>query len=177
MKHVYIGSGVRYDLILHSTGSPDTDRTNRRYAEELIRHHVSGRLKVAPEHTSDSVLDVMRKPSYDLFQQFKRFFDNVCRRHHLPFQIIPYFISSHPSCTEKDMAELAALTRSDGFRLEQVQDFTPTPMTVATTIWYSGLHPYTLKPLFCARSPQEKQRQRQYFFWYKDKNKPNNKRR
>ena len=171
IKHVYIGSGVRYDLILNPTGSPDTDRINRRYAEELICHHVSGRLKVAPEHTSDRVLAVMRKPSYDLFRRFKQLFDDVCRRHHLPYKIIPYFISSHPGCTEKDMAELAALTRDDGFRLEQVQDFTPTPLTVSTTIWHTGLHPYTLQPLFCARSPQEKQRQRQYFFWYKDNEK------
>ena len=171
IKHVYIGSGVRYDLILHPTGSPDTDRTNRRYAEELICRHVSGRLKVAPEHTSDRVLTVMRKPSYDLFRQFKRLFDDVCRRHRLPFQLIPYFISSHPGCTEEDMAQLASLTRNDGFRLEQVQDFTPTPMTVATTIWHTGLHPYTLQSLFCARTPQDKQRQRQYFFWYKYKGK------
>ena len=167
VKHVYIGSGVRYDLILHPTGSPDTDRTNRRYAEELICHHVSGRLKVAPEHTSDRVLGVMRKPSYDLFRDFKRLFDDVCRRHHLPYQIIPYFISSHPGCTEEDMAELAALTREAGFRLEQVQDFTPTPMTVATTAWYSGYHPYTFQPLFSAKSPTEKERQRMFFFWYK----------
>ncbi|MBP3227354.1 MAG: YgiQ family radical SAM protein [Bacteroidaceae bacterium] len=168
VRRSFIGSGVRYDLILHPTGNPDTDRTNRRYAEELITRHVSGRLKVAPEHTSDRVLAVMRKPSYDLFRTFKRLFDDVCRRHGLPYQIIPYFISSHPGCTEEDMAQLAALTRSDGFRLEQVQDFTPTPMTVATTIWHSGYHPYTLQPLFCARTPADKQRQRQYFFWYKE---------
>ncbi len=167
VKHLYIGSGVRYDLILHPTGSPKTDAINRRYAEELICHHVSGRLKVAPEHTSDRVLDVMRKPSFGLFRQFKRLFDDVCRRHRLPYQIIPYFISSHPGCTEEDMAHLAAETRALHFRLEQVQDFTPTPMTVATTIWHTGLHPYTLKNIFCARTPEEKKRQHKFFFWYK----------
>ncbi|MBR4553940.1 MAG: YgiQ family radical SAM protein [Bacteroidaceae bacterium] len=167
VKHAYIGSGVRYDLILHPTGSDVTDRTNRRYAEELVKHHVSGRLKVAPEHTADRVLDVMRKPSFQLFRRFKQLFDDICRRNRLPFQIIPYFISSHPGCTEEDMAELAAQTRELDFRLEQVQDFTPTPMTVATTIWYSGFHPYTLQPLFTAKAPAEKKRQRMFFFWYK----------
>ena len=172
VKKTFIGSGVRYDLILHPTGSPRTDAINRRYAEELICHHVSGRLKVAPEHTSDRVLTLMRKPSFSLFRDFKRLFDEVCRRHHLPYQLIPYFISSHPGCTEEDMAELAAQTRELDFRLEQVQDFTPTPMTVATTIWHSGYHPYTLEPLFTAKTPQEKQRQRMFFFWYKNEERP-----
>lgn len=172
VKHAYVGSGVRYDLILHPTGSPETDRTNRRYAEQLICRHVSGRLKVAPEHTADRVLDVMRKPTFQQFREFKRLFDDVCRRNRLPFQIIPYFISSHPGCTEEDMAELAALTRELDFHLEQVQDFTPTPMTVATTAWYSGYHPYTLQPLFCAKSPEEKKRQRMFFFWYKPEERP-----
>ncbi len=167
IKKSFIGSGVRYDLILHPTGNSETDRNNRRYAEELIRNHVSGRLKVAPEHTSDHVLNVMRKPSFQLFHHFKKIFDDVCQRHGLPYQIIPYFISSHPGCTEEDMAELAAQTRELDFRLEQVQDFTPTPMTVATTAWYSGYHPYTLEPLFCAKSPEEKKKQRMFFFWYK----------
>lgn len=166
VKKSFIGSGVRYDLLLHDTGDKATNLRNRQYTRELITRHVSGRLKVAPEHTSDAVLWVMRKPSFQLFHEFKRTFDRICREAHLRYQLIPYFISSHPGCTEEDMAELAAQTKELDFRLEQVQDFTPTPMTVSTEIFYTGLHPYTLRPVFCAHSPREKQRQRQFFFWY-----------
>ena len=127
---------------------------------------MSGRLKVAPEHTSDAVLDIMRKPSFALFHDFKRLFDNVNRSHGLKQQLIPYFISSHPGCRETDMAMLAAETKELNFHLEQVQDFTPTPMTVATEIYYTGYHPYTLEKVYTARSPQEKLAQRRYFFWY-----------
>ena len=151
---------------MHRNGDPEVDRANARYNEELIRFHVSGRLKVAPEHTSDAVLSVMRKPSFDLFRQFKRIFDRVNERYHLNQQLIPYFISSHPACREVDMAELAALTKELNFHLEQVQDFTPTPMTVATEAFYTGLHPYTLQPIYCAHSKEEKLAQRKYFFWY-----------
>jgi uncharacterized radical SAM protein YgiQ len=167
VRHSYIGSGVRYDLLLHPTGDAHIDRVNREYTRELITKHVSGRLKVAPEHTSDRVLQIMRKPSFQLFYQFKRLFDNICREAKLRQQIIPYFISSHPGCTVEDMAELAAITRKLDFQLEQVQDFTPTPMTVATEAWYTGYHPYTLEPIFSAKTPAEKQAQRQFFFWYK----------
>ncbi len=167
VRHSYIGSGVRYDLLLHPTGDAHIDRVNREYTRELITKHVSGRLKVAPEHTSDRVLQIMRKPSFQLFYQFKRLFDNICREAKLRQQIIPYFISSHPGSTVEDMAELAAITRKLDFQLEQVQDFTPTPMTVATEAWYTGYHPYTLEPIFSAKTPAEKQAQRQFFFWYK----------
>ena len=167
MKKSFIGSGVRYDLLLHHSGDPDTDRAAREYTRELITRHVSGRLKVAPEHTSDRVLMLMRKPTFQLFGEFKRTFDRICREEGLRQQIIPYFISSHPGCREEDMAELAAETKRLDFRLEQVQDFTPTPMTLATEAWYTGLHPYTLEPVFSAKSPKEKLAQRQYFFWYK----------
>ena len=167
MKKSFIGSGVRYDLLLHHSGDPDTDRAAREYTRELITRHVSGRLKVAPEHTSDRVLMLMRKPTFQLFGEFKRMFDRICREEGLRQQIIPYFISSHPGCREEDMAELAAETKRLDFRLEQVQDFTPTPMTLATEAWYTGLHPYTLEPVFSAKSPKEKLAQRQYFFWYK----------
>ena len=166
VKKSFVGSGVRYDLSMHHNGDPEVDRANARYNEELIRFHVSGRLKVAPEHTSDAVLSVMRKPSFDLFRQFKRIFDRVNERYHLNQQLIPYFISSHPACREVDMAELAALTKELNFHLEQVQDFTPTPMTVATEAFYTGLHPYTLQPIYCAHSKEEKLAQRKYFFWY-----------
>lgn len=172
VKKSFIGSGVRYDLILHEGKNGEFKATNMRYAEELICHHVSGRLKVAPEHTNPEVLNVMRKPPFEQFHQFKRIFDEVNRRHGLKQQIIPYFISSHPGSTEVAMAELAAETKQLDFKLEQVQDFTPTPMTVSTEIWYSGLHPYTLEPCYCAHSQEEKLRQRAYFFWYQPENAP-----
>ncbi len=166
VKKSFIGSGVRYDLSMHPTGDKRIDRINRRYNEELIVHHVSGRLKVAPEHTSDAVLQVMRKPSFTLFRRFKALFDRLNREHGLRQQLIPYFISSHPGCREVDMAELAVITRELDFHLEQVQDFTPTPMTVSTEAFYTGLHPYTLEPVYSAHSPEQKQAQRRYFFWY-----------
>ncbi len=166
VKKSFIGSGVRYDLSMHHTGDKDVDAANRRYNEELIRDHVSGRLKVAPEHTEDCVLEVMRKPSFSQFYDFKRIFDRVNRQYGLNQQIIPYFISSHPGCRETDMAELAIKTRELDFHLEQVQDFTPTPMTVATEIYYTGYHPYTGERIYTAIRPEDKLAQRQYFFWY-----------
>lgn len=166
VKKSFIGSGVRYDLSMHHTGDPKVDAANRQYNVELIRDHVSGRLKVAPEHTEDCVLEVMRKPSFSQFYDFKKIFDRVNREYGLRQQLIPYFISSHPGCRETDMAELAIKTRNLDFHLEQVQDFTPTPMTVATEIYYSGYHPYTGEKIFTATRPEEKLAQRQYFFWY-----------
>lgn len=173
IKKSFIGSGVRYDLILHHSDNEKINKTNLRYARELIEHHVSGRLKVAPEHTSDNVLRLMRKPPFQLFNDFKRLFDNVNKNAHLNQQLIPYFISSHPGCTNKDMAQLADLTRKMGYKLEQVQDFTPTPMTISTETWYTGYHPYTLEPVYSAKTPEEKKQQNQYFFWYKDQSKQN----
>lgn len=166
IKKSFIGSGVRYDLSMHRSGNDKTDHTNRRYNEELIERHVSGRLKVAPEHTCPHVLDIMRKPSFELFYDFKKIFDRVNRTAGLNQQLIPYFISSHPGCREVDMAQLAAETKDLNMHLEQVQDFTPTPMTVATEIYYSGYHPYTGERVFCAVKPEEKLAQRRYFFWY-----------
>ena len=167
IKKSFIGSGVRYDLLLHPYKDPQLCRAAQDYTRELIVRHVSGRLKVAPEHTADGVLQLMRKPSFRLFHTFRNLFNKINREEGLNQQIIPYFISSHPGCTEEDMAELAAETREMDFRLEQVQDFTPTPMTVSTVAWYSGFHPYTLQPVRSARTPQEKLRQRMFFFWYK----------
>lgn len=167
VKKSFIGSGVRYDLMLHQHKDPEINRANREYMRELIVHHVSGRLKVAPEHTGDRVLSLMRKPSFAMFEEFKRFFDRTDREEHLGQQLIPYFISSHPGCTEADMAELAVITKRLNFHLEQVQDFTPTPMTVATEMWYTGYHPYTLEKVFSARTQREKLAQRMFFFWYK----------
>lgn len=166
VKKSFVGSGVRYDLSMHVTGDADIDRTNRRYNSELIRHHVSGRLKVAPEHTSDKVLQIMRKPSFELFGRFKQIFDRENAAAGLRQQLIPYFISSHPGCEAVDMAELAVKTKDLNFHLEQVQDFTPTPMTVATEIYYSGIHPYTGKTVFTATDARDKLDQRMFFFWY-----------
>ncbi len=166
VKKSFVGSGVRYDLSMHRTGDKDIDRANARYNEELIEHHVSGRLKVAPEHTSDAVLAVMRKPSFALFHEFKRLFDRINARAGLRQQIIPYFISSHPGCRLEDMAELAVETKELNFHLEQVQDFTPTPMTLATEIYYTGIHPYTGREVYTPVTKEQKLDQRQFFFWY-----------
>ena len=167
IKRSFIGSGVRYDLLLYRSKDEEANRAAQQYTRELISRHVSGRLKVAPEHTSDRVLYLMRKPSFQQFYEFKRQFDCINRELNLRQQIIPYFISSHPGCREEDMAELAVITKDLDFHLEQVQDFTPTPMTNATETWYSGYDPYTLEPVFSAKTPREKLAQRQYFFWYK----------
>ena len=167
IKKSFIGSGVRYDLLLHKSKDANANKSAAEYTRELIVRHVSGRLKVAPEHTSDKVLYLMRKPSFELFYEFKRIFDKLNRELNLRQQLIPYFISSHPGCTEEDMAELAVITKRLDFHLEQVQDFTPTPMTVATEAWYTGFHPYTLEPVYSAKTQKEKLAQRMFFFWYK----------
>ena len=155
IKKSFVGSGIRYDLM------------NEIYGRELITKHVSGRLKVAPEHTSDSVLKIMRKPSWEQYERFHRFFEQVNTEAGLHQQLIPYFISSHPSCTNQDMQQLAERCRQLHYRPEQVQDFTPTPMTLATTMFYTGINPYTMQPVYVARSKEEKQKQNSYFFWWK----------
>ena len=167
IKKSFIGSGVRYDLLLHESKDPAINRSTKEYTRELIAKHVSGRLKVAPEHTSDNVLHIMRKPSFNQFYDFKKIFDKINNELNLRQQLIPYFISSHPGCTAEDMAELAVITKRLDFHLEQVQDFTPTPMTVATEAWHTGYHPYTLQPIFSAKTQREKLAQRMFFFWYK----------
>ena len=166
VKKVCIGSGIRYDILQYRDPDEKADHSHSAYAKELIVNHVSGRLKVAPEHTSDQVLDLMRKPSFAQFEQFKKTFDKVNRENGLNQQLIPYFISSHPACTEEDMALLAVITKRLNFHLEQIQDFTPTPMTLSTEIFYTGINPYTMKPVFTAKTDREKQAQRQFFFWY-----------
>jgi uncharacterized radical SAM protein YgiQ len=166
VKKCFVGSGVRYDLCMAQNRSEQVNKINKEYQTELIAHHVSGRLKVAPEHTSDTVLNIMRKPSFSLFHKFKRRFDKVNEEYGLRQQIIPYFISSHPGCREEDMAELACETKELNFHLEQVQDFTPTPMTVATEIYYTGIHPYTGESIYTATDEKSKLAQRRYFFWY-----------
>ena len=156
IKKAFVGSGVRYDLM------------NEEYGKQLITRHVSGRLKVAPEHTSDNVLKIMRKPSWEQYERFHRFFERVNQEADLRQQLIPYFISSHPGCTNKDMQQLAERCKQLHYRPEQVQDFTPTPMTLATTMFYTGLNPYTMEPVFVAKTPEEKKRQNSYFFWWKE---------
>ena len=173
IKKSFVGSGVRYDLILHKSKNEEINKINLKYCRELIKNHVSGRLKVAPEHTSDRTLKIMRKPSFSLFKDFKRIFDDVNKKEDLRQQIIPYFISSHPGSTEEDMAELAVETKKLDFKLEQIQDFTPTPMTVSTEIYYSGFHPYTEEKVYTAKTKDEKLRQRQFFFWYQPSERKN----
>ena len=169
IKKSFIGSGVRYDLLLHSK-----DASAKEYTRELIENHVSGRLKVAPEHTEDRVLSCMRKPSFEQFIQFKKIFDKIENQRLQEGkgpkgrqELVPYFISSHPACSEIDMAQLAVKTKHLNFHLEQVQDFTPTPMTLATEMYYTGYDPYTLKPVFTAKNKEDKLNPRRYFFWYK----------
>ena len=166
IKKTCIGSGIRYDILQYRDPDPKADKSHMDYARELIGRHVSGRLKVAPEHTSDSVLALMRKPSFLQFEQFKKTFDKINKECGLRQQLIPYFISSHPGCSEEDMAELAILTKRLNFKLEQIQDFTPTPMTLSTEIFYTGINPYTMQPVYTARTDRDKQAQRQFFFWY-----------
>jgi uncharacterized radical SAM protein YgiQ len=167
IKKAFVGSGVRYDLLVDDFNKNNQDGNHDEYMEQLITRHVSGRLKVAPEHTSDATLRVMRKPSFKYFHAFKKKYDEISAKFGLKQPLVPYFISSHPGCEEEDMANLAAETKDLGFHLEQVQDFTPTPMTVAEVIYYSGVHPYTLQPIKTAKTREEKQNQNKYFFWYK----------
>ncbi|MDR1846705.1 MAG: YgiQ family radical SAM protein [Bacteroidales bacterium] len=159
IKKVFIGSGIRYDLM-----------TDYKYLDEIFLYHVSGRLKVAPEHSSSEVLSLMRKPSFDRFIELKKHFDLLNKRYKMKQQLIPYFISSHPGCTLRDMAKLAADTAKLGYHLEQVQDFTPTPMTIATEMYYTGYDPLTMRKVFCATTKEEKQEQNRIFFWYKKEN-------
>lgn len=170
VKKAFVGSGIRYDLLVDDFNKNNEDGNHDAYIEQLITRHVSGRLKVAPEHTSDATLRVMRKPSFKYFHKFKEKYDRISAKHGLNQQLIPYFISSHPGCKDEDMANLALETKDMGFQLEQVQDFTPTPMTVATVIYYSGVHPYTLQPIETVKDPQAKVNQRRFFFWYKREN-------
>ncbi|WP_297098469.1 YgiQ family radical SAM protein [uncultured Draconibacterium sp.] len=167
IKKAFIGSGIRYDMILEKTNDKEVNETNREYLREVIKHHVSGRLKVAPEHSSDEVLKFMRKPSFKLFEELNEEFIKINKEEKLNQQLIPYFISSHPGSKSEDMANLAIQTKDMNFRLEQVQDFTPTPMTLATVVYYSGYHPYTMEQIYTARNKNAKEQQRQFFFWYK----------
>lgn len=166
IKKSFVGSGIRYDMLLHRSEDDKLNKISEKYTKELIENHVSGRLKVAPEHTSHKVLSCMRKPSFQDFLEFKKRFDKINKESGQRQQLIPYFISSHPACSEIDMAELAIATKPLGFKLEQIQDFTPSPMTLATEIYYTGFHPYTLEKVYTAHTKEQKLAQRQFFFWY-----------
>ena len=168
VKKAFIGSGIRYDLVLHRVEEEPVNKGNLAYLDQVIEKHVSGRLKVAPEHTDDKVLSVMRKPSFSQFGQLKKFFDQTNEKYGLKQQLIPYFISSHPGSDVEAMADLAAKTKALNFKLEQIQDFTPTPMTLATVIYYLGYHPYTLEKIYTAKTSEQKLAQRKFFFWYKN---------
>ena len=171
VKKSFIGSGIRHDMLVPEFNKNADPKELDDYTEEVMTKHVSGRLKVAPEHTSDPVLKLMRKPSFSYFHKFKERFDKINIAKGLKLQLIPYFISNHPACEVEDMANLAAETKDMGFQLEQVQGFTPTPMTVATVIYYSGYHPYTLQKVKTPITRKEKDEQHRFFFWYKDENK------
>lgn len=170
VKKSFIGSGIRHDMLVPEFNKLADSKELDDYTEEVMTNHVSGRLKVAPEHTSDAVLKLMRKPSFTYFHKFKERFDRINLKKKLNLQLIPYFISSHPACELEDMANLAAETKDMGFQLEQVQGFTPTPMTVATVIYYSGYHPYSLKQIKTPKTKKEKEEQHKFFFWYKKEN-------
>lgn len=168
VKKLSIGSGIRYDLFYGNKNEINLKEiVQYEYIKQLITNHISGRLKVAPEHTSEAVLKIMRKPSFKLFRQFNELFHQIVKANNMKIQLIPYFISSHPGCTETDMAELAVETKKLNFRLEQVQDYTPTPMTLSSVMYYTGIHPYTLKKVYVPRSKELREKQRMFFFWYK----------
>ncbi|MBO4743308.1 MAG: YgiQ family radical SAM protein, partial [Bacteroidales bacterium] len=162
VRHSYIGSGIRYDLFLDEKGF--VDKTSCPYLETVMLKHTSGRMKVAPEHTSDKVLGYMAKPSFRLFERLRKEFDGINRRNGTHVELVPYFISSHPGCTLKDMQELAHHPALKGIWMDQVQDFMPTPMTTSSVMFYSGIDPRTMKPVFVERDPERKRAQKSQFF-------------
>jgi len=162
VKHAFVGSGIRYDLFLNETGFISED--GKEYFMELVRHHVSGRLKVAPEHTQADVLNYMGKPSFRLYERLKEKFDTMVSEEHLKLEMVPYFISSHPGCSEKDMEALSQKLHTCKVAVEQVQDFTPTPMTRSSVMFYTSKAFKTGKVIFVARDNILKKRQKEYFF-------------
>ncbi|MHC1731749.1 MAG: YgiQ family radical SAM protein [Bacteroidales bacterium] len=163
IKKAFVSSGVRYDLLMKEYNR-EAGRAEEKYLTELVLNHTSGRLKVAPEHTDDEVLYLMRKTPFRHFRKLREKFLGIIRSHRLKFELIPYFISAHPGTTEKKMGELARELSDLGMHPEQVQDFTPTPMTLATAMYYLGFDPYTGKKVYVARDIAEKRRQKGYFF-------------
>ena len=162
VRHAYIGSGVRYDLFLDSNGF--TDPKGKDYLRSLMLEHCSGRLKVAPEHTQDKVLDYMAKPSFKLFERLRIEFDRINREEGRHVELVPYFISSHPGCSLGDMQKLASNPALKGIWMEQVQDFMPTPMTTSSVMFATGIDPRTMKPVFVEKNPDKKRAQKDLFF-------------
>lgn len=165
VKNAFVGSGIRYDLIFSDT------KNGKNYATEVITHHTSGRLKVAPEHTSSRVLKLMRKPPFEVYKKFRKLFDEISKKANKKQEIIPYFITAHPLCELTDMAHLADETNSEGLKLTQIQDFTPTPLTLATEIYYTGVNPYGMQPIYTPKSKEEREKQHRFIFWHKEDNK------
>ena len=162
IRHAYIGSGIRYDLFLDEKGF--VDETSYPYLKELILEHTSGRLKVAPEHTEDSVLKLMAKPSFKLFERLRIEFDSIVSRSGRKCELVPYFISGHPGCGMREMQRLARNPALHGLYMDQVQDFTPTPMTTSSVMFYTGLDPKNLEKVFVERDKDRKKEQKTYFF-------------
>ncbi len=167
IKKITIGSGIRYDLILDPQNRP-VDPSALEYLKELVVYHVSGRLKVAPEHTSPRVLQLLRKPSFASFVHLHERFTRICKENGLSQQLVPYFISSLPDSGLEEMAELSLQAQKLHLNLEQVQDFTPTPMTLSSVMFYTGLDPYTLKRLSIPRTIKEKKIQQLFFFLHRE---------
>ena len=162
IRHAYIGSGIRYDLFLDEKGF--VDETSYPYLKELILEHTSGRLKVAPEHTEDSVLKLMAKPSFKLFERLRMEFDNIVYSSGKKCELVPYFISGHPGCGMREMQRLARTPALKGLYMDQVQDFTPTPMTTSSVMFYTGLDPKNLEKVFVERDLERKKEQKSFFF-------------
>ena len=162
IRHAYIGSGIRYDLFLDEKGF--VDETSYPYLKELILEHTSGRLKVAPEHTEDSVLKLMAKPSFKLFERLRLEFDNIVYSSGKKCELVPYFISGHPGCGMREMQRLARTPALKGLYMDQVQDFTPTPMTTSSVMFYTGLDPKNLEKVFVERDLERKKEQKSFFF-------------
>lgn len=167
IRHFYIGSGIRYDLFLDKDGF--VDETSAPYLKELILEHTSGRLKVAPEHTEESVLKLMAKPSFDLFVRLRKEFDRIVASSGRKCELVPYFISAHPGCGMKEMEALSRNPALDGLYMDQVQDFTPTPMTTSSVMFYTGLNPKNLQKVFVERDIEKKRRQKSFFFRHPQK--------
>jgi len=170
IKHITIGSGIRYDMLLCEDQMADKKLHLTEYLNTVIAHHVSGRLKVAPEHTDKEVLALMRKPPFSQFLQFLEKFRKATKKYGKEQQIIPYFISSHPGCSIEKMAELSVIAKHEHLITNQVQDFTPTPMTYATAMFYLGYDPYNGKKLEIAHTEKDKKEQNLFFFWHKKEN-------
>ena len=162
IRHSYIGSGIRYDLFLDESGY--VDESSYPYFRELVLEHTSGRLKVAPEHTEDKVLKLMAKPSFRLFMRLRDEFDRIVSENGRHCGLVPYFISGHPGCTMQDMERLSRNPALKGLYMDQVQDFTPTPMTASSVMFYSGYDPGTMQKVFVERNIERKRRQKSFFF-------------